>query len=487
MRGWKRPVAWTAAALAGLSCLAVATNGDARPRHPGARLIAVLTHADATRFGPKGGGLYVAPGVYLAATGGAFEIDAVRRRGRVSLWQVRRSGGRVERLVRIHPTRRVDLTQGVPDFFAATLRDTKGHRVGTASVPFCGSADNQPQRVSPTGPAEPTYPQQCGTGLTRGLVLGIDTGWAIPLNLSLPLPDSAPDGAYALTVKINPFYRKQLGLPVAQSTASVQLRVTTVQDGCDPRCPAARRRAARATTASAGSSTRPSIGPDATSLAGANGVPDLRALPAHDLSTHHEGARDFLDFGATIWNSGSGPLVLEGFRHGTRERMDATQFIYRHGHPAGSHHVGQLEFDKRKGHNHWHLEDVARYDLLDAHGRRIVVSGKQSFCLAPTDPIDLTVRGADWLTESSDLSSSCGGEEAVWLREVLAAGWGDTYYQDRAGQSFDITGRPNGRYEVRVTADPDHRLLESSYRNNVGLIAVELGGRPGARTVKIVR
>jgi hypothetical protein len=246
-------------------------------------------------------------------------------------------------------------------------------------------------------------------------------------------------------------------------------------------CPAARTRASRA---AATSDRAESL---AASLKGRGGVPDLRALPAHDMATHREGARDFLDFGATIWNAGSGPLVLEGFRHGARERMDATQFVYRDGRPVASHRVGQLEFDKRKGHNHWHLEDVARYDLLDAHGKRVMVSGKQSFCLAPTDAIDLTVRGADWQTQSSDLASSCGGEEAIWLREVLQAGWGDTYYQDRAGQSFNITGLPNGRYQLRITADPDHRLLETSYRNNVALIGVQLGGTPGHRTVKIAR
>jgi len=352
--------------------------------------------------------------------------------------------------------------------------------VSTTTAPFCGAGDGEYVRVSGAGPAEPTYPQQCGTKLTRGLVLGIDHGWASSLNLLVPFPGAAADGAYTLTIKINPVYRKQLGLPAGPSSASVRLAVTTDPGGgkCDPLCPA-RRQVVR-------SGTFPSKHAK-DSLTGANGVPDLRALPAHDLSTSHQGQHDFLNFGATIWNAGSGPLVLEGFRRGSRPRMDAVQFIYRHGHPVASHRVGQLEFDRRKGHNHWHLEDVARYDLLDAHGHRVLVSGKQSFCLAPTDPIDLTVPGADWLAESSDLGSSCGGEEAIWLREVLQAGWGDTYYQDRAGQSFNVTGLPNGRYQVRVTADPHHRLAETSYRNNVGLVAIELGGTAGHRTIRVVR
>jgi len=481
VRGWKRLVAWTAAAVTVVAGLSTTPSSAARPHLPGVRLIAALTHTEVSRFGPKDDMLYLSPGVYLASTGGAFEIDAVRRHGRVSLWQVRRTGGHVERLRKIHPTRRVHLTEGVPDFYVISVRDADGHRVSRSTVPFCGPVDGEYVRVSDAGPAKPTFPQQCGTTLTRGLVLGIDHGWASSLNVLVPFPSKAADGAYTLTIKINAAYRKQLGLAAAPSSASVRLTVKTDSGGkCVPLCPA-RRSAAQGRRA-----------PDATmpgtdSLKRADGVPDLRALPAHDMSTEHHGQHDFLDFGATIWNAGSGPLVLEGFRRGSRPRMDAVQFVYRHGHPVASHPVGQLEFDKRKGHNHWHLEDVARYDLLDAHGHRVLVSGKQSFCLAPTDPIDLTIRGADWQAESSDLASSCGGEEAIWLREVLQAGWGDTYYQDRAGQSFNITALPNGHYQVRVTADPHHRLAETSYRNNVGLVSIVLGGPAGHRTVKVVR
>jgi hypothetical protein len=479
VRTWNRRIVWAAAALAGVAGLGPTTESTAQAQQPSARLISVLTHVDAIRFAGDGE-LQIMPGVYLAASGGAFEIDATRHAGKVTLWQVQRTGGEVKRIRRIHPTRAVHLTDGIPDFFTAVLHDAHGHRMGGGSSPFCGGA-SEPARVAASGPDAPTYPQLCGTRLTRDLVIGVDRGWSLPLDVAVPLPGKAPDGRYELTLRINPAYAKQLKIVHADAVATVRLDVTTATDGgCEPGpCPAQRTRVVAG---------RP-VAPDRTplvNLAGAGGVPDLRALPAHDLSTQHHGHRDYLDFGATIWNAGSGPLVLEGFRRGTSDTMSARQFIYRNGRAISSLPVGRLEFDKRKGHNHWHLEDVARYDLLDANGRRVVLSGKQSFCLAPTDPIDLTVRGADWLAEQAQLSSSCGGEEAIWLREVLQAGWGDTYYQDVAGQSFDVTGLPNGRYQVRVAADPHHRLKETSYRNNVGLRSIELGGTPGHRTVTVV-
>jgi hypothetical protein len=217
---------------------------------------------------------------------------------------------------------------------------------------------------------------------------------------------------------------------------------------------------------------------------GVGGLPDLAALPAHDFSVEHnpDDGRDYLDFGATIWNGGPGPLVLEGFRNGA-DTMTAVQFVYRNGSPVNSMTVGRMEFDRRPGHNHWHVEDIAQYDLLDGSGHRVVLSNKQSFCLAPTDPVDLLSRGADWQPDRIGLGSACGGDEAIWLREVLPAGWGDTYYQAVAGQSFDITDLPNGTYQVRITTNPRHNLNETRYDDNVSVASVTLSGDPGNRTV----
>jgi hypothetical protein len=112
-----------------------------------------------------------------------------------------------------------------------------------------------------------------------------------------------------------------------------------------------------------------------------------------------------------------------------------------------------------------------------------VLSDKQSFCLAPTDPVDLLAAGADWQPDRIGLGSACGGDEAIWLREVLPAGWGDSYYQYVAGQSFDVTSLPNGDYQVRITTDPFHNLLETAYDDNASVVTVTLGGTPGHRTV----
>ena len=130
--------------------------------------------------------------------------------------------------------------------------------------------------------------------------------------------------------------------------------------------------------------------------------------------------------------------------------------------------MGEFHFDRRHGHHHWHFEQFARYRLLDAHGDGVVRSHKQSFCLAPTDAIDMTVPGALWRPEELGFTQ-CGGDDAIWIREVLPTGWGDTYYQSVGGQAFDITDLPNGRYYIEVRANPLGLLYDRSAGNDVRL------------------
>jgi hypothetical protein len=83
------------------------------------------------------------------------------------------------------------------------------------------------------------------------------------------------------------------------------------------------------------------------------------------------------------------------------------------------------------------------------------------------------------------LQGECGSPTALWVAEEMPVGWGDTYIQSIAGQSFDVTRVPNGTYYVQVTANPEKVLYETSTRNDVSLRKVILGGTPGHRTVKV--
>ena len=111
-------------------------------------------------------------------------------------------------------------------------------------------------------------------------------------------------------------------------------------------------------------------------------------------------------------------------------------------------------------------------------------SHKQGFCIAPTDGIDLLLPNAVWRPDGLGFTQ-CGSQSSIWVRETLPVGWGDTYSQSVAGQAFDITQVPNGRYYIEVAVNPRGLLYESNRTNNVTLREVILKGTAGNRTIEV--
>ena len=121
-------------------------------------------------------------------------------------------------------------------------------------------------------------------------------------------------------------------------------------------------------------------------------VPDLIPTPAWSMRiTRTRDGGQFLAFASNIWNAGPSPMVVEGFRRPDSNVMDAYEYFYDGDTPVSRAPVGEFEFDTRDGHHHWHMDQFVQYDLLNADQSQIVRSTKQSFCLVPTDAIDMTV------------------------------------------------------------------------------------------------
>ncbi|MFF2777557.1 lysyl oxidase family protein [Streptomyces sp. NPDC058052] len=245
-----------------------------------------------------------------------------------------------------------------------------------------------------------------------------------------------------------------------------------------------------------GSRKAPALTPRAARPTGTPSVPnvpkpDLRSLPAYGITISDGGfqdvpGKDYLAFSANVWNAGPAQLVVDGFRSPGKAKMDAYQYFYdAKGKQVGYTPTGTMEWDPRPGHVHWHFTDFASYRLLKADKKEAVRSGKEAFCLANTDAVDYTVKNANWHPNNTDLSTACGQENSISVREVLDVGSGDTYTQDLPGQSFDITDLPNGTYYIQVLANPAKRLKETNLDNNSALRKVVLGGTPGRRTVTV--
>ncbi|MBO3741193.1 lysyl oxidase family protein [Actinoplanes flavus] len=379
---------------------------------------------------------------------------------------------------------------GLKDFTTITIADARGKTVATYRTRFCGNSD-QSARTRPTAPATNPYPMGCGgeNPFTLGAVWGVQAGWNAAITdqpASAATLKALKAGRYTATATVNPAYRKVFGIPAKSATAKVALNVVDVEPVADKslaggheahgqvsdRLPEFRAAASRPTVLRAA----PKAGPK----------PDLRSLPAWGISLSQEDRKWYVNFGATVWNAGTSPLVVDGFRRTGTDLMDAYQYFFdAKGKQVGSRPAGTMEWDDREGHKHWHFTDFAQYTLLKSDKKLAVRSGKEAFCLANTDAVDYTIAGAKWRPENTSLETSCGANTVVAVREVLDIGNGDTYTQDRPGQSFDITGLPNGTYWIQVTANPSNRLAELTTGNNVALRKIVLGGTAARRTLTV--
>jgi len=409
--------------------------------------------------------------------------------------------------------------RGLKDFTSFTITDAAGKVVTQYTTPFCGNTYDS-ARTRPDAPATSPYPRECGGSnpFTVGAVWGIQAGWNASVVDNPQTRDGASfdlaPGKYNVTATVNPAYQKLFGMPAESATQHVA--VTVVNGRTDgPGLARAKKEAANEVPAVAAAASEhdhtegdaarqvssyrpefraPAKRPATLKATPAGPKPDLRSLPAWNIelsqgTNEQTGATDgkwYVNFGATVWNAGTSPLLVDGFRRTGSDLMDAYQYFFdAKGNQVGSKAAGTMEWDAREGHMHWHFTDFAQYNLLGADQKLVVRSGKEAFCLANTDAVDYTIAGAKWRPENTDLSTSCGANTVVAVREVLDIGNGDTYSQSLPGQSFEVTDVPNGTYYIQVLANPEKKLAELSTTNNSALRKITLGGTPDKRTLTV--
>jgi hypothetical protein len=119
-------------------------------------------------------------------------------------------------------------------------------------------------------------------------------------------------------------------------------------------------------------------------------------------------------------------------------------------------------------HQHYHLENIMLYELLDSTGRPVVgdngaiVSRKQGFCIT----------GIERVAGEAQNVYSCQDQG-------LVPGWEDIYGASLECQWLDITGVPPGDYQLRVTVNPNQLFTESDYGNNAAVVPVSVTSPSG--------
>ena len=338
--------------------------------------------------------------------GPAGRVDA-ELRGPAALPDARRSPGRQRRAPRPHRARRPAASTAGPSGCAPRRRPPRRTRSGCWYNPY-----------------------------SLGSVQGVQEGWATPV-LGQRRPLQLPPGTYDVTA---PDHARRTPTPSGSTAGRRDPHASRWSSRRTTRRPPrgrARRRPRRATA--------PPHEPEP-----AAGRPARAPAPCRTCGRCRRGASrssgngDYLQFSATVWNGGDSPLVVDGFRRDGEDEMDAYQYFFDgDGNQTGYQQVGQHALGRPP-----HAPALALRGLRPlrparrrTRPRRSAPRRRRSASPTPTPWTrrSRTPTGTPRTPTSPPPAATYG---SLSIREVLASGWGDTYAQFRAGQSFDLEGLP---------------------------------------------
>lgn len=195
-------------------------------------------------------------------------------------------------------------------------------------------------------------------------------------------------------------------------------------------------------------------------------LPDLTVTRPKELLIRNVGGKKTLRFSTTFVNQGEGALEVIGHSDKDKKITYATQYISEADGPGLYQDVGSFVFHPE--HNHWHINDYVFYQLLIKGGdsRALASTDKMSFCIWDEDRQNLDLKEA---APARVYTSSCGRQI-----QGMSVGWSDTYLARVEGQEMDITDIPDGIYVFRSIVNPERKISESDYDNNVHDIEIEI-------------
>lgn len=216
-------------------------------------------------------------------------------------------------------------------------------------------------------------------------------------------------------------------------------------------------------------------------------VPDMYTVIPTQIQIVNEHQREILRFTNGIANLGYGPWRMRPEFPTTdpSQPQKAIQEILDSEDSSGEivckKEVSEFVFHPE--HNHWHIDDVALYEvrkskeskrksqigsadigkvLVNDQGNNAQAT-KVTFCLI------------DWIKLGDNSNTTdrvywdCYGD-----LQGISVKWVDSYHQELEGQDIDITGAPAGLYYLVSTANPDCIFIENDCTNNRAWVAFKL-------------
>jgi hypothetical protein len=212
-------------------------------------------------------------------------------------------------------------------------------------------------------------------------------------------------------------------------------------------------------------------------------LPDLRTVVPTHLQLVNEHQQETLRFSNGIANTGEGPWALRPdpppdeattVVSAVQEFRDSGA-LYKCGEQpkqvtecynvVSEKVAGTFEF--HPAHNHWHIGDVALFEVRKGSPTGPIVGGnsiKTTFCLIDWYKLDDNARTAERVFFSCYTSF-----------QGISSGWVDQYHQATEGQQLDLTGVPNANdYYLVSTANYAGIFTETDYTNNTAWVKFSL-------------
>lgn len=194
---------------------------------------------------------------------------------------------------------------------------------------------------------------------------------------------------------------------------------------------------------------------------------DEEHFSCYRSETEDTGAERCLRFTTTTVNEGTGAFRL---RVGSQQEgnLYPTYQVIEHADGTTSERwAGSYEFHDE--HGHFHYERFVRHQLYRVKGPERERVGrprrglKVGFCI-----IDgLNHRWAREGSSSREFQWPCNGVPPGETRDSgISPGWGDRYDWYFVDQYVDITGIPDGTYELEITSDFSQTIRESNEKDN---------------------
>jgi hypothetical protein len=212
-------------------------------------------------------------------------------------------------------------------------------------------------------------------------------------------------------------------------------------------------------------------------------LPDLAMAPLTDFQIQWIDGRRMLRFTAMMVNIGDGHFELRGSRASTAEPMVMHQVIYTDAsrstvaRQVTTNAVAKWSGD---GHDHWHVQEMMRYDLWGPRGT--TRGAKVGFCFLDSDAYRLSLPGAS--SSPYYRASWCGNDRNQLSNQMgISVGWGDEYEWYLAWQWVDIHGLPSGTYTLRANVDPYGFFVEKNENNQCAHAQLGISSTSNAVTV----